>query len=281
MKFVEQSYQRRQAQVAFQIAGIRKGGEENLGLAKQYFQPLRINIRKNLTRKKLVIMGTMMQSLENYYNKMFEEPDGEYLTKDYRKTKARVNSIEDSVEDLAVLTRRNNIVVHGVPIQRNERAGDLAIRLSEIVGMKVWPDEIDIAYRLLTAKNDPAPPFIIRYVSRFLAIEVLHRARIVKPRADLMGGKSSQKIFYNEHLTKKNAEIWKEARKKLWHTHWLWMSNGKVSCSRKEMITQKKVLNSLNDVNAEQLNYLTNCKPYFANYRMEGPVIYNGQIWYM
>lgn len=197
----------------------------------------------------VLTVGAMKQMLENFYKEKFQKLDE--LIESVRKATAELHQLADVVDDLAVYTRSNNVVVYGVPIQEDERAGDLAMKLSEIVGIKVRPFEIDIAHRLPTRKKDAIPPFIIRYVSRFTKIEVLEQARIMKPTADLMGGDKNQKLYYNEHLTAKNGAIWREARKKLWKTHLVWLKNGKVSCRRMEQGSPKKFLNWLKDVDNE------------------------------
>lgn len=94
----------------------------------------------------------MKKLLDDFYKERLTALDE--LVEDDKEIKTRVNKLEDAVDDLASYTRRNNLIVYGVPLQDEERAEDLAVKLSGIVGIKVQPHEIDMAHQLPTRNKN-------------------------------------------------------------------------------------------------------------------------------
>lgn len=85
---------------------------------------------------------------------------------------------------------------------------------------------IDKAHRLRsTQKNKNALPFMIELVSRFKKTESIKQVKQIKPTAQSYDGNTQNKIFYTDHLTRRNQEILYEARKQ-GKKYFVWTKNG-------------------------------------------------------
>ena len=173
--------------------------------------------------------------MEEILNKFYDEKLSflEDTLKENKELKSKIKVLESKLDDLSSYTRRNNIVVHGAPIQENEDPINLAVKVSDAVGVKLEEKDIDIAHRLPSRNNNFAPPFIIKLVNRFKKEEVMSNAKRKKIMAKEFNGEEKCQIFFNDHLTKKNQEILMKA-KSLWADYFIWTKNGHVLGRAKE-----------------------------------------------
>ena len=178
-------------------------------------------------------------SLRAILNEFFEQKFAflENLQVENVLLKAKVEELESKVENLENYSRNNNIVVYGVPIQENEDPLDLAVNLGKVVGYEINSKDIDTAHRLPSKKITQTPPFIMRLVSRTTKSEIMLNAKKCakkkKLTADLFGGEAGKNIYFNEHLTKKNQDVFAKARC-LWDNYIIYTKNGRVMGRPKE-----------------------------------------------
>jgi len=141
------------------------------------------------------------------------------------------------VEDLENYSRRNNVIIHGIPIQENENPLDIAVTMSKVVGVDINYKDIDAAHRLPSLKNKVSPPFIMRLINRTVKSQIIINAKNLakqqKLNASLVGGDPKLRFYYSEHLSKKNQEILNKARC-LWNNYIIYTHNGKVMGRPKE-----------------------------------------------
>lgn len=113
-------------------------------------------------------------------------------------------------------------MVHGIPIKVNQENQDqenplvIAMEICKMVGVQAEVSDFDMAHRLPKGKNakvETPPPFIMRLVSRFKKEEIMNKAKEIKPNAAASGGREEDRVFFNEHLTKRNQIIQKEAKR--------------------------------------------------------------------
>ena len=158
------------------------------------------------------------------------------------------------MDNLESYTRRNNIVIHGIPIQDDNNPIAVSLKVCEAIGVKLEANEIDAAHRLPKSKKLPEttpPPFIMKLVSRFKKEEIVSMAKERQPTAETLGGNVQTRIFFNDDLTRKNSEIKFEA-KRLWNGYFVWSRRGKIYAREKSedgKPTTIHQINSKEDVN--------------------------------
>ena len=95
----------------------------------------------------------------------------------------RVAELEVEVEEGQEYTRRNNLVVYGVPLSQYESDPiQVAIDIAARFDFQLTPDDIDAAHRLKSGKKEnqdkaSPPPFIMRLVHRHKKAELIRRAK--------------------------------------------------------------------------------------------------------
>lgn len=171
-----------------------------------------------------VTVGTMKLLLKEFFDERFEIVGK--IVEENRELRKRVDEMEEKMDELSQYSRRNNIIIHGIPIQNDEDPIRIAMKACEIVGVKIGEKEIDSAHRL-PSKNTQAPPFIMKMICRFTRDEVKRKAKENNVKASAFGGDSDTKLFYSDHLTKKNQELLTYA-KELKETHYIWSNKGKI-----------------------------------------------------
>ncbi len=181
--------------------------------------------------KEVVTVSIMKKVLDEFYNNKLSYI--EELVKENKQLKEKMERLEDRIEELETYSRRNNIVVYGIPNKEQENPLKLAVEICEKMGVKIEGKEIDAAHRIPSKKNSSSPPFILKFVSRFTKEELLKNVWEKKPKADILGGSSNQKLFFNEHLTKKNLNILMSA-KHLRGAYSIWTRNGHVLGRKRE-----------------------------------------------
>lgn len=154
------------------------------------------------------------------------------LAHDVERMCQRVREQERQVEGFDSYSRRNNLVLHGVPMKANEDPLELVTELGEAIGIPISPDNVDAAHRLPSKNEKLPPPFIIKFVNRWRKERVMEKIKVLKPTAEMMGGSKSIKVFCNDHLTPKNQQLLMEA-KKLKDKFYVWSKNGNVLCKSK------------------------------------------------
>lgn len=209
-----------------------------------------------------VTVGTLTLTLEKFFVEKFSfleniVEENKKMKEKVEELNLRVVELETHLDEQAAYSRRNNVVIHGIPIKENEKEMEVAKMIGELVGVSLKEEDIDAAHRLRsTQKNKNAPPFIIKLVSRFKRAELIKKAKEIKPTAERCGGDPRNKIFYADHLTKKNQEILYQA-KKLWEKYYVWTKNGNVLCREKN--TEGALVKRIKSV--QEVGELWNCIP--------------------
>lgn len=131
------------------------------------------------------------------------------LQKENSVLKGRLDGMEQ-------YTRRNNLVISGVPEVQNETPIETIIRVATAVSYDLKCEDVDICHRLPNQKAHGAPRnFLIKFVRRTVKKSFLVHCRKMKPTAERMGGSKDTKIYVNEHLTGVTQELRKYAKSRL------------------------------------------------------------------
>ena len=139
---------------------------------------------------------------------------------------SQVHKLETTVDDLEQYTRREDLVISGISTrfqsyakiaqssqndakyaeatqeEQDSLESQVLNKLAQH-GIVINPEEISVCHTLGKGGRDSKPPVIIRLVSRKTKSFILSQAKKLK----------GTNIYINEHLTRKNAAIAKEARR--------------------------------------------------------------------
>ena len=128
----------------------------------------------------------------------------------------KVRELADRQDESEQYSRRNCVLVHGIPESDDESTDNLVMRVGEAIGADVFTDQIDRSHRLgrkWTEGNGAKyhRPIICKMISHKTKLALMTKKKKLKTTntLELFG---ADKIFINECLTKKRAMIAKEAR---------------------------------------------------------------------
>ena len=124
------------------------------------------------------------------------------MKKNVNDMSVTIESLKGSLDRQEQYSRRNCLLIHGLPESKKESADELVIdTIKEKMGEEI--DEIDPSHRLgATKSNGKTRPIIIKF-ARYNT-----RCRIFKIKKKLKG----KSISVTESLTKKRMEALKKAR---------------------------------------------------------------------
>jgi hypothetical protein len=130
----------------------------------------------------------------------------------------------DSKDNLEQYTRRNSLRIFGVPEKRGENTDDIVRKLcKEKLDLDISVTAIDCSHRL-PAKETQHRPIIVKLVSRNTKNLIFNHKRLLK----------GTKIVIKEDLTKRRAQLLRDAAKKLGPTNaWTYEGNIVVKVNNK------------------------------------------------
>ncbi|XP_055019421.1 uncharacterized protein LOC129411744 [Boleophthalmus pectinirostris] len=165
------------------------------------------------------------------------------LKKIIKAKDAIIRGLEHRIEDLEQYTRREDIIVSGLqtthrsyaratvmsmttesgedaPPEEQQTLERQVIQFLESRNIKVAPENITACHTLPKKHKDAKPTIAVRFVNRKHKVELLRQAKLLKGTG----------VYVNEHLTKKNADIARDARnlRKLKKIQATWTRNGQV-----------------------------------------------------
>lgn len=233
-------------------------------------EPVKNNIKMPATTKPEFVT---VEILKKVLNDTLEEKLEEKLkfakeaVQDTKVLKKQIAKLESKVKSLENYSRRNNIVIHGIPYSNEENVMEVAQKAGKLVGVSLEPRDIDIAHRLRSKNEKLPPPFIIKLVNRYKKFEIMAQARKLKPTAEKIGGEKKTKVFFNDHLTPEAQHIL-TAAKEISNQVKVWSRNGEVFCQGKEPGCRILKLESLDDVQRIVESYKDNNEDNYEAGRM-------------
>ena len=158
--------------------------------------------------------------------------------------KARVGVLEERIsamkkdeqEKSEQYSKRNNLVISGVPFRQEEDVKILVIKIAEKCSMVFEKWDILAAHRLQARKNGDVP-IIVKFHTKKSKEELMSRAKKNNLTAELFGGKREDKLYFNEHLTVSKTLLFKQARdlkEEKYGFKFVWVRNGNVMARRNE-----------------------------------------------
>lgn len=135
---------------------------------------------------------------------------------------------------------QNELELSGVPEISNENLHHIALLAARRVGVELNDNDIDWVTRigprkpafLTEGKTKFSRPVVVRLLRKSKRDEIVKAARVRRniTSADMDIPGESQKIYYNERLTKLNRELFRESRKKTKEMgfSYCWCSQGNI-----------------------------------------------------
>ena len=143
------------------------------------------------------------------------------LTSAVNELKTELKSSAQRCDDLDQYSRRNNIVIAGVPESEQTSTETQVINiLNDYVDEPITPNDIDRCHRLrMNPKNasktvgpPKTPEIIVKFVSLKSKASIMTKDPMEKLRNDNKTRSESSKIYIREDLTKKRANVLYKAR---------------------------------------------------------------------
>lgn len=162
---------------------------------------------------------------------------------------------EASIENLERLGRLNNLIIDGIPVNKNENLIQLINNLCTFLDVEIYAGEISSIFRLPFKKNT-IPSILVKFTTKIGRDRMYSSYFKVKKNMkkflslnDIGYGPSTGRVYISEQLTQKNASLIKKARqlkmdKKFFNTY---SFNGNVYIVIEET-GQPKLISNLEDL---------------------------------
>lgn len=153
----------------------------------------------------------------------------------------RVSAIEAVLEkftqeanDKDQWSRMNNAEIKGVPQSQNENLLDIVGSIGSTVNYSINRSQINFVTRVPSRDNTQPKPIIVAFNSRYVKEDFVAAVRAkykeVKLSAGMIGFKSNNMIFVNDHLTPSNKDLLNKVKKMAKETGFLysWVKHAKI-----------------------------------------------------
>ena len=136
------------------------------------------------------------------------------LLRQNEELRRELDLLKSRQEEAAAYSRRNNVIVTGVPVTRNEDFLKIGRQLGELAGVEVLDRDIDAGHRLPArdrAKTSSVP-LVFKFTNRWRKVNFMKGIREKAPTAAAFGGDANVRIYANEHLTAAASALFRRAR---------------------------------------------------------------------
>ncbi|XP_065224327.1 uncharacterized protein LOC135848355 [Planococcus citri] len=191
------------------------------------------------TNSKVEDIGVKLDKIGSEHEQMKEDID--YLIEENKWLRSHFNDLEQ-------YSRKPNIIVSGIPVQKDEDLYNVMKTLGK--ELEVTLQEYDIvAVHRLPSKSD-TPPIIVRLLNYDKKSSLISGAKRLKPKTDMLGINPPVPIYISEHLSYETAKILKYAQnlRKDNLIRFAWVKDGKVLVRVKEDSPVVR-MTSVNDIN--------------------------------
>ncbi|KAI5699856.1 hypothetical protein M8J75_009908 [Diaphorina citri] len=184
-------------------------------------------------------MEKMMKSL-NEHKQRIETLEVELVqkTEENEMLKQTVEDLTSTVDELSQRSRSQNILISGIPQERKEDVYKIIEYVGNQMDITDPMADVQLAHRMGSSQT---APFVVRLLN------TRTRAKWIKA---FKGKKLWQKkIYVNEHLTKKNQELFKRTKEmaKEANFKFVWLSDNRILMRKNEQ-SQVSVIKNMNDL---------------------------------
>lgn len=184
-----------------------------------------------------------MDSL-NYYGKQLDDFNNE--VKEIKKSlksldtlKANISqlqkenvSLRDELNHLQQYSRINNVEITGIPENKGENIVSILQKIGEVAGCVIQLSDVDACHRIPKhGSGDNPRSLVVKFISRLKKEELMMAAKKKGvTTSDLGFGRSSSKVYVNDHLTLTNKILFKKTREmcKEKSLKYCWTKEGRI-----------------------------------------------------
>ena len=161
-----------------------------------------------------------------------------------------LNELSTMHDDLEQYTRKFNLEIQGIPEEREEDTQQIILDLARCLDISMEPKDIDICHRMRKGNHEQRP-IIVRF-SNYYSKEKMYQNRRKLRRVDVGRYlRGAEKVFINENLTARRANLFKKVRdKKRPHSEWrAWTLDGKIYVKKDPTDNSIIPIKSVEDLN--------------------------------
>lgn len=193
------------------IAAFRKESNTRWDENNAKLDTLRVDISK--VRADVNDLKTLYNNLKSETNKNSE--DVEKLFNLNSELSVAVKVLKREVADLQQHTRKNNIIISGIPVTPREDLFSIINSIARVLDIDYHGEHISAAHRLPSQLTDRPPSIVVSFVSRAVKMGWLQarRTRRTLLAKELSSVFPDQQVYLNDHLSKDNRDLFNDARK--------------------------------------------------------------------
>lgn len=193
------------------IAAFRKENNERWDANEEKLSKVQLNI--DSVRTEMLDLKTQFADVKKCSDAAREGVDA--LKTENQRLSEELTRVKADVQDLQQHTRKNNILVSGVPSTNKEDILAVLADIARVLNVNFHPADISAAHRLQGKRGDARPPsIVVCFTSRLVKMFWLaaRRDKGSLSARDLKHFFPDTPIYLNEHLTPETRAIFNAAR---------------------------------------------------------------------
>lgn len=190
--------------------------------------------------KKVTDTNTKLTNLQTTVDELVK--DSGNLKNEIIDLKTKNYLLQKSVNQLEQYSRKNNVIINGIPVTENEKVRSIVMNLAEKMEITLHELHIAAAHRLPASRNR-VPAIVVRFNDSDIKSTLIRESKKQKLNARALGFRENTNIYISDHLSKNSADILKKAKLlreegKILAT---WTYNGNVFIRRSETDQARKI----------------------------------------
>ncbi|XP_072170535.1 uncharacterized protein [Diadema setosum] len=158
-----------------------------------------------------------------------------------QKVQATVQNHDNRLDEVEQYSRRDNVIMRGVPENDGESTNAVVIDVAASAGVAVSEADISTSHRVGRPQPNKMRPIVARFVRRDL------RTQLLRSKRKLKDSEQHKDIMIMEHLSPGRAKLL-QAVKQDENTEKVWTIDGKVHCTLKSDPHKKHIIHGPDDL---------------------------------
>ncbi|XP_039276173.1 uncharacterized protein LOC120349711 [Nilaparvata lugens] len=163
-------------------------------------------------KKDVSELKTQFKDIEKKCGKNTESIDK--LVVENSRLCGEVKFLKLQVADLQQHTRKNNVIITGIPVTKGENVFFILQRIAALLNIRHDKYDVSAAHRPPNRNKNNPPPIVVNFVSRLTKSEWIHARKQRKglSAVELHNQFPNRQIYINEHLAQHTSSIFNAAR---------------------------------------------------------------------
>ncbi|XKL69204.1 hypothetical protein PGB90_006973 [Kerria lacca] len=172
---------------------------QNFGALSRKFEKVENSIKELKTT--VGKLSNDFDELKQEQNEIQEEVDA--MGKDLHSTNRRLNDLEQQ-------SRKNNIIINGVPESKDENVYEIIEKIGTALEESLEKNDIAIAHRIPSRRG--TAPIIVRFNNWEKKTTLIRKSKIVQLTSEKINLNPTQPIYIRDHLTNYSRMLLEEAK---------------------------------------------------------------------